>query len=157
MLCRAHALELRAQIKYKLNLKILKVQLSCMEKFQKPKTCDVDNLIKVYVHPLIEEECKRLKIPRDFVRGVYGCYYKDIEAGRVEEIREGNKLVGVRIRIADCNDARDVLATFFHEIFHVKELLYGDKFLSELRAELYAEKRIFQLALSGWEYLHSDP
>jgi hypothetical protein len=90
------------------------------------------------------------------VKGVFGCYFKDFEAGRVEEIREGNKLVGVRIRIADCNDARDVLTTFFHEMFHVKELLYGKKFLSELRAELYAEKRIFQLALSGWKYLRSN-
>ncbi|GEM_PF-1805005 len=127
-----------------------------MKKFKKAKVYDVDRLIRVYVYPLLEEECKRLKIPREFVKGVYGCYYKDWEGGRIEEIRDGNKLVGVRIRIADCNDPRDVLATFFHEMFHVKELLDGNKLLSELRAELYAEKRIFQLALSRWKYLRSN-
>ena len=107
---------------------------------------NVDQLIKTYVYPILDEECKRLGIPRDFVKGVYSCYYKDSIAGRVEELRENDKLIGVKIRIADCNeDARSVLATFFHEMFHVKELLYGKKFFSELRANIYAKKRILQL------------
>jgi hypothetical protein len=106
----------------------------------------IDDLIKVYVFPILEEECKRLKIPRDFIRGVYGFRYKDCIGGIVEELREGGKLVGVKIRIADCNNVRGVLKTFFHEMFHVQELFYGKKkFLAEIRADLYAEKRIFQM------------
>jgi hypothetical protein len=39
-------------------------------------------------------------------------------------------------------------------MYHISELLHGrSKFLSNLRASLYAEKRILQLALSGWKYL----
>jgi len=114
---------------------------------------DVDYLIKLYVYPLLEEECKRLKIPRNFILGVYGCYCKDEIAGYVEEIREEGKLINVRIRIGDCNESpRDVLKVFFHEMFHVKELLVGKrKLLSELRADLYAERRILQLALDRWK------
>jgi len=115
---------------------------------------DVDSLIEIYVKPLLKEECRKLGIPFDFIKGIYGCYYKDGIAGYVEEIRKDDKLVGVRIRIADCNNSRGVLSVFFHEMFHVRELLYGrSKFLSDLRASLYAEKRILQLALSGWKYL----
>jgi hypothetical protein len=88
---------------------------------------DVDYLIKTYVYPLLEEECKRLGIPREFVKGVYGCYYKDFTRGYVEELRDGEKTVGVRIRIADCNNRRGVLTTFFHEMFHVQEILYNEK------------------------------
>jgi hypothetical protein len=121
------------------------------------KYSDVDYLIKLYVYPLLEEECRRLNIPRNFILGVYGCYCKDEIAGYVEEIREGNKLMNVRIRIGDCNESlRDVLKVFFHEMFHVKELLYGKKLFSELRANLYAERRILQLALGRWKYIKRE-
>ena len=116
---------------------------------------DVEKLIKIYVEPLLDEECKRLGVPREFIKGVYGCYYEDWIAGRVEEIHKNNRLVGVRIRIADCNNSRDVLQVFFHEMYHVKEMIKNqNSFFSELRADLYAEKRILQLALNGWKYLH---
>jgi hypothetical protein len=122
------------------------------------KYSDVDYLIKLYVYPLLEEECRRLKIPRNFILGVYGCYCKDGIAGYVEEIKEGNKLMNVRIRIGDCNESpRDVLKVFFHEMFHVKELLDGKKkLLSELRADLYAEERILQLALGRYKYIKRE-
>jgi hypothetical protein len=43
-----------------------------------------------------------------------------------------------------------VLEVFFHEMFHVKELLEGRKKpFSELRADLYAIRRILELSLSG--------
>jgi len=108
---------------------------------------DVDKLIKTYVYPILKKECDRLEIPIDFIKGVYGCYYRDFTVGIVEEVRENGNLVGVIIRIADCNNARGVLKTFFHEMFHVREMLYGKKAFSELRADIYAEKRILQLTL----------
>jgi hypothetical protein len=40
-----------------------------------------------------------------FYLGVYACYRKGGIVGYVEEIREGDKLMGVRIRIGDCNES----------------------------------------------------
>jgi hypothetical protein len=87
---------------------------------------DVDCLIKIYVNPLLEEECKKLKIPRDFIKGVYGCYYNGI-AGYVEEIREDDKLVGVRIRIANCNNSRGVLSVFSTKCFALESFCTEEK------------------------------
>jgi hypothetical protein len=119
------------------------------------KYSNVDYLIKLYVYPLLEEECRRLKIPRNFILSVYWCYCKDERIGYVEEIREEGKLINVRIRIGDCNESpRDVLKVFFHEMFHVRELLDGKrKLFSELRADLYAVRRILQLTLGRWRYI----
>ena len=119
-----------------------------------------EELIKVYVLPLLEEECKRLGIPKNFVKGIYSQPYRlTLESNLyipLEEIfdEEGN-VTGVNIRLPDSNNPRGILSTFFHEMFHARELIYGDKLFSELRAYLYAEKRILQLTLSGWDYLKS--
>jgi hypothetical protein len=78
------------------------------------KYSNVDYLIRLYVYPLLDEECRRLGIPRNFILGVYGCYCKDGMVGYVEEIRKEGKLINVRIRIGDCNKSpRDVLEVFF--------------------------------------------
>jgi hypothetical protein len=113
---------------------------------------DVDYLIKLYIYPLLEEECRKLKIPKNFISGVYGCYTDIGISGYVEEIKDGDKIIKVRIRIGDCNNSpRAVLKVFFHEMYHVKELLDGKKkFLSELLADLYAERRILQFYLNQW-------
>jgi tRNA threonylcarbamoyladenosine modification (KEOPS) complex Pcc1 subunit len=116
---------------------------------------NLDYLIKMYVYPLLEEECKRLKIPKNFILGIYGCYCKDFVVGYVEEIKESDNLIGVKIKIGDCNESlRSILKVFFHEMYHVKELYNGKKlFLSELRADLYAELRLLQLALNRRKYI----
>ena len=110
-----------------------------------------DYLIKLCIYSLLEEECRRLKIPRGFILGVYAFYCKDWIAGFVEEIKEENRVIGVRIRIGDCvKSPRETLKVFFHEMFHVKEIYEGRKRLfSELLADLYAAKRLLQLILSG--------
>jgi len=115
---------------------------------------NTDYLINLYVYPLLEEECKRLKVPREFVLGVYSCYCKDSVSGYVEKVQREDKLVGVRVRIGECNQNRlSVLNVFFHEMHHVKEEWEGRKrFLSELRADLYAWSRIFQLMLGEMIY-----
>jgi len=111
-------------------------------------------LIKLCIYPLLEEECRRLKIPKNFILGIYVFYCKDGIVGYVEEIRERNKVIGVRIKIGDCiESSRELLKVFFHEMFHVKEIYEGKKKLfSEFLADLYAEKRFLQLMLTKWKY-----
>ena len=121
---------------------------------------NVEELIKIYVYPLLDEECKRLGIPRNFIKGVYSCPYKGFFEGGsyLEEIKNENGNVKyVKIRICEKNDRRGVLEDFFHEMWHAKETWEGkESRFSELRADLYAEKRILQLALSGWKYLKAN-
>jgi len=111
---------------------------------------DTQHLINLYISPLLEKECKRLGISREFILGIYSCYCKDSVVGYIEEVRKEDKLIGVRIRIGDCNqDKLSILTVFFHEMYHVKEIWEGRKnHFSELRADLYAWFRIFQLALT---------
>jgi len=111
---------------------------------------DTQHLINLYISPLLGKECERLGIPREFILGVYSCYCKDFVVGYVEEVWKDNKLIGVRIRIGDCNqDKFSILTVFFHEMYHVKEIWEGRRSrFSELRADLYAWFRIFQLALT---------
>jgi len=111
---------------------------------------DIDSLIKMYIYPLLEEECRRLRVPREFILGIYGFYCKDFMVGYVEEVWKEDKLIGVRIRIGDCNQGKlSALSVFFHEMYHVKEIWERKKRpFSELRADLYAWYRILQPALN---------
>jgi len=111
---------------------------------------NADDLIRLYVYPILEEECKRLGIPRGFVLGVYACYCKEGIVGFVEKVPADGKVEGVRIRIGECNQSKkEILKTFFHEMYHVKEEWEGKRRrFSELRANLYAELRFLQIILS---------
>ena len=111
---------------------------------------NVDYLIKLYVYPILYEECKRLGVPREFVLCVYSCYWREGRAGFIEEVWEDGELKGVRIRISECNQSRgEVLKVFFHEMYHVKEKWERKKrIFSELRADLYAEFRFLKIMLS---------
>lgn len=107
----------------------------------------VDDIIQKEITPRLDEECKRLGIPRDFVKGVFGCYANLYRRSYVELIEKDGEIDKVRVRIGDSNKTpREVKKDFWYLMWHVKEIYYGEE-NSDWAADSYSGKRNLEEAL----------
>jgi len=103
----------------------------------------IDNIIAMELVPLLDRECARLGIPREFVVGVYGIWPRAFEYGSLCEPvwDQDGHLRGVTIRIASDHGRLGARIDFLHELHHARSYYRGER-SSELRAWLYALSRI---------------
>ena len=107
---------------------------------------DTQEIIDLYILPIVlPEECRRLGIPPEFIKGVYSCYPKpfDFDA-RCEPILDNGHIIGVKIRIGINHETPErVKYAFRHETWHAKDY-YEGKNSSEINAVLYTLFRSLQ-------------
>ena len=106
---------------------------------------ELNQIIEESLKPQIELECHILKIPPDFIKGIYPIFPKILEyASMCEPVKKDGKVEGVRIRI-DCSITKPIpaLRDFWHEMRHAKDFYEGRK-SSEIKANFYSWKRYFQ-------------
>jgi len=105
---------------------------------------DINEIIEEYLEPRIEDECKRLGIPTEFIRRIYGWDLYLHQGARCIPAEKDGKIVEVEIKI-DCEEKRPRGARggFFHEMKHA-EKYYKNEPQSELKAYLYMIKRGIQ-------------
>ncbi len=100
---------------------------------------DTQEIIDTYIKPrVLPEECRRLKIPPEFIKGVYTCWPKlfDYHALCTPVVNDGH-ITEVVIKIGtDYQTPSAVLHAFRHEVRHAKDYFIGRN-PSELTATLY--------------------
>ena len=111
---------------------------------------NIDYIIREEIVPILDEECERLGIPKNFVSGVYGCYSnldRRSYAQRIED--ENGNTIKVRIRIGDSNKTvNQAKFDFYHEMWHAREYFLGEN-ISEKNAWSYAGKRRIEEKIKG--------
>ncbi len=119
----------------------------------KTKYKDINDIIAGYLEPRLKSECQRLGIPQSFIAGIYGIYPEAFASSCCELIKQGDKVVAVKIRInSELRSPRVALLHFWHELWHAKEC-YEDTKSSEWRARLYSLRRAVDTVLGkvvGW-------
>ena len=105
-------------------------------------------LIERFLKPEIEVECRRLRIPMEFIHGVYPVFpLTSFDGSFCEPVIKNGKVEQIKIYI-DCTIDKPgpALRAFWHEMRHAKDVYEGSK-SSELVADLYSLKRYIQRVL----------
>jgi hypothetical protein len=107
---------------------------------------DIEEIIKEYINPRIEDECKRLGISREFIIGVYssGYSFDSLASGDCTPVIKDGKIIGVKITLdRDETRTRGARESFFHEMKHAWQF-YNNILISQFEAYLYMMKREIQ-------------
>ena len=103
----------------------------------------IEDIIKDYLEPRIEDECRRLGIPPEFIISIYGGRSL-FEGGNCIPKEKDGKIIGVKIKIDEQEKRpRGARGKFFHEMKHAQKY-YKNEPHSELESYLYMIKRGIQ-------------
>ena len=98
----------------------------------------MDDFIETSLKPMVPEECKRLKIPPEFIIAIYPRI--NLPGSYCMPQTEGEKIIGVKLLLDEFSGFGD----FFQEMKHAQQYFYGrqDRPLSEVEAHLYEFRRV---------------